>query len=48
MWGWTDGESEDGRAAEDRPGVKRKGGRRDTHRFVISVQFAAVNVSAAF
>ena len=48
MWGWIDIKSEEGRGAGNRPGIRRKEGRSDAHRFVIPVQFTAVNVGAAF
>lgn len=47
MWGWKDGES-GVRGTENRPGMKHRNDRDDAHQFVISVQFTAVDVSAAF
>lgn len=47
MWGWTDGES-GVRGTGNRPGMKRGDDRDDAHLSVISVQFAAVDVGAAF
>ena len=37
-----------GKGRGERPGIRRKEGRSDAHRFVISVQFAAIDVGAAF